>query len=137
MTRVTKPAWGIPAAPKWNFKNIKLKDSAINWYYSPMLAAVAVILTAIIFVNDKFIPLNWAIKIAATASYLSYQGILEKWIKVIKNISYRAVPSIFIVAPMGNTNFETLSSTWLFFSKHSIVTGSVAELDEVPKAFLE
>ena len=118
MTRVTRPACGIPAAP--------------------MLAAVAVILTAIIFVNDKFIPLNWAMKSAATASYLSYQRKSVSSIKIYKNTisSYSAVPSIFIVAPMGNTNLDTLSSTWLFFSKHSIVTGSVAELDEVPKAFL-
>lgn len=48
ITKVTRPACGIPAAP--------------------IEAAVAVMLIANMFVIDSCIPLNCAIKIAATAS---------------------------------------------------------------------
>lgn len=41
---------------------------------------------------------------------------------------------MLIVAPIGRTNLDTLSSTLFLSSRHSIVTGSVAELDEVPNA---
>lgn len=62
------------------------------------------------FPNDNGIPRNCAMKIAATASY-------------------SAVPSIFIVAPMGNINREIFELTLFFSSKHWIVTGNVAELN--------
>ena len=42
--------------------------------------------------------------------------------------SYKAVPSMFIVAPIGVTNLITRSSILLFTSRHSMVTGNVAEL---------
>ena len=78
-------------------------------------------------------------------------------IKMAATASYRAVPSMFIVAPIGNTNlnvekyyfktynlgeiFFTVSlhllirgSTPFFSSRVLIVTGRVAELDAVPNA---
>lgn len=76
---------------------------------APILAAVAVILIAIIFPMDNVIPLVCAIKIAATASY-------------------KAVPSILIVEPIGRMNLVTRGSMLLLSSKHCIVTGNVAEL---------
>ena len=42
--------------------------------------------------------------------------------------SYSAVPSMLIVAPIGNTNRDTRGSILQFCSKLLIVTGSVAEL---------
>ena len=42
--------------------------------------------------------------------------------------SYRAVPSILIVAPMGRTKRVILLSILLFSSRHRNVTGNVAEL---------
>lgn len=42
--------------------------------------------------------------------------------------SYKAVPSMLMVAPTGATNFVILLSTPLFSSKHRIVIGRVAEL---------
>jgi hypothetical protein len=42
--------------------------------------------------------------------------------------SYKAVPSIFIVAPTGKTNLVTLESIFKFSSRHLKVTGNVAEL---------
>lgn len=47
--------------------------------------------------------------------------------------SYKAVPSIFIVAPTGITNLVTRGSIPIP-SRHFIVKGIVAELDPVPKA---
>ena len=47
--------------------------------------------------------------------------------------SYRAVPSILIVAPTGMTNVLTRGSTWLFTSKQWRVTGMVAELKKKKK----
>ena len=44
--------------------------------------------------------------------------------------SYKAVPSMFIVAPMGSTNDPTLLETPAFCVKQRMVTGSVA-LDEL------
>ena len=43
---------------------------------------------------------------------------------------------MLIVAPSGNTNDETSSATPTFFSTTSMVTGSVAPLDEVEKALM-
>lgn len=63
---------------------------------------------ATIFPKDSGTSLNWAMKIAATASY-------------------KAVPSMFIVAPMGITNLDTLGSNPIL-SQHPIVRGIVAEL---------
>ena len=48
--------------------------------------------------------------------------------------SYNAVPSILIVAPIGNTNRVILGSIPIFCSKLAIVTGIVAELEAVAKA---
>lgn len=54
-------------------------------------------------------PLTWAIKMAATASY-------------------KAVPSMLMVAPMGMTNRVTRVSILFFSSRHWKVTGRVPEL---------
>ena len=48
--------------------------------------------------------------------------------------SYRAVPSMLIVAPIGRMNLEILESTLQPCSKLFTVTGKVAELLAVPKA---
>lgn len=66
-------------------------------------------LMAIILNNEKFNPRIWIINIAPT-------------------VSYNAIPSIFIVAPIGTTNFSTLGSMPTS-SKHFIVTGTVAVLN--------
>ena len=63
----------------------------------------------IILAKLKSIPFNCAIKMAATASY-------------------NAVPSMLMVAPIGNINFVTRASTPQLSSRHLIVTGKVAEL---------
>lgn len=42
--------------------------------------------------------------------------------------SYRAVPSMFMVAPTGSTKRVTRLSTLLFSSRHLKVMGNVAEL---------
>ena len=47
---------------------------------------------------------------------------------------YRAVPSIFIVAPKGSTKLETDFETPRFSSAVSIVSGSVALEEEVENA---
>ena len=82
---------------------------------APILAAVAVMEIAIICPMLGLIPFIWAMKSAATASY-------------------RAVPSMLMVAPMGRTNLAILGSTPFFSSRALIVTGRVAELDAVPNA---
>lgn len=56
-------------------------------------------LTATIFPNDIGMPRNCAMNIAATASY-------------------NAVPSMLIVAPIGNMNRDTTLLTLFFSSKH-------------------
>lgn len=66
-------------------------------------------LTAAIWPKLNCMPFNWAIKIAATASY-------------------KAVPSMLIVAPIGITNRETLTSILLFSSRQAIEIGRDAEL---------
>ena len=50
--------------------------------------------------------------------------------------SYRAVPSMLTVAPIGRTSLATLGSTPFFSSRQWKVTGSVAELEEVPQAVI-
>lgn len=72
-------------------ENIQIIDELIN--------ISDIYLTATTFPNDNGIPRNCAMKIAATASY-------------------SAVPSIFIVAPMGNINREIFELTLFFSSKH-------------------
>ena len=47
---------------------------------------------------------------------------------------YRPVPSMLMVAPSGKTKEETSSETPSFSWAISIVTGSVAALDEVENA---
>ena len=64
---------------------------------------------AIIEPISKLTPLICAMNIPATASY-------------------RAVPSILIVAPIGKTKRETRGSIPFFSSMHFIVKGNVAEL---------
>ena len=59
--------------------------------------------------TPRLMPLTWAMKMLATASY-------------------SAVPSMLMVAPMGATKRTTRSFTWFFCVRHSIVTGRVAEL---------
>lgn len=50
--------------------------------------------------------------------------------KIAAKASYRAVPSILIVAPTGRTNLVTRLSTPFISSRHLNVTGSVAELKQ-------
>ena len=95
MTIVTRPAWGMPAAP--------------------IEAAVAVMEIATTLPKEMEMPRTWAMKMAAMASY-------------------KAVPSMLMVAPMGRTNCEILGSILFLFSKQSMVTGNVAEDEAVPKA---
>jgi len=66
-------------------------------------------LIAMILPIERETPCIWEMKMAATASY-------------------RAVPSMLIVAPIGRTNRETRGSTPFLFSRQPIVMGSVAEL---------
>lgn len=49
-------------------------------------------------------------------------------IKIGATASYKAVPSMLIVAPTGNTKRVTLESIFKFSSRHLNVTGRVAEL---------
>ena len=67
----------------------------------------------IICPKDKSIPFICAMKIGATASY-------------------RAVPSMLMVAPTGRTKRVIRLSTCRFSSRHWNVTGNVAELMEEP-----
>lgn len=48
--------------------------------------------------------------------------------KMAARASYKAVPSMLMVAPTGSTKRVTRLSTLLFSSKHLKVMGSVAEL---------
>ncbi len=48
--------------------------------------------------------------------------------KMAARASYRAVPSMFMVAPTGSTKRVIRLSTWLFSSRHLKVMGRVAEL---------
>jgi len=50
--------------------------------------------------------------------------------------SYKAVPSILIVAPSGRTKSIDLLETLAFCSAHSIVTGRVAAELAVEKAII-
>lgn len=51
--------------------------------------------------------------------------------KMAAKASYRAVPSMLMVAPTGSTNLVTRLSTPLFSSRHLKVMGRVAELRTV------
>ena len=82
---------------------------------APMAASVAVRKMTISSYGPSAMPDAWAMKITATASY-------------------RAVPSMLIVAPSGQTNFADDGVTRLFSMVPSSVTGSVAELDAVENA---
>lgn len=53
--------------------------------------------------------------------------------KIAAKASYKAVPSILIVAPTGSTNLVTRLSTPFISSRHLNVTGSVAELKQTNK----
>lgn len=118
MTNVTRPACGIPAAPILAAVAVMLKKRC-RWRMLIVLQRYSIRpsrktnsqthLTANNLPNDSGMPRNCAMKMAATASY-------------------KAVPSILIVAPIGNINREICESTLLFSSKHLMVTGNVAEL---------
>lgn len=113
ITMVTRPAWGMPAAP--------------------MLAAVAVML----YVKDRHVK-HWLVSLLQNKfshSHLmvmiwpKFISMLLTWaIKIAANASYKAVPSMFMVAPTGSTKRVILLSILLFSSRHLKVTGSVAEL---------
>lgn len=68
-------------------------------------------LTVTIWPGSRWTPFIWAMKMAATASY-------------------RAVPSMLMVAPTGSTKRVTLLSIPKFSSRHRKVTGSVPALDK-------
>lgn len=113
ITIVTRPACGIPAAPTLaavavmlggkHKKKKKLKSFAIQ------RSGGSFYLTATTFPNEKSTARNWAMKIAATASY-------------------NAVPSMLIWAPTGITNLVTRGSR-PSLSRVCIVRGRVAELE--------
>lgn len=117
MTIVTNPACGMPAAPIeaavaviLRMNRIDRNNSNIVYLYMMILMKPSTVthLTATIFPNDNEMPRNWAMKMAATASY-------------------NAVPSILMVAPTGITNRVTRGSMPIW-SKQLIVIGMVAEL---------
>ena len=54
-------------------------------------------------------------------------------IKMDATASYKAVPSILIVAPTGSTNLLITGETPAFVSKQCIVTGNVAALKKARK----
>lgn len=54
--------------------------------------------------------------------------------KIAATASYKAVPSILMVAPIGKTNLVIRGSTLFPSSKQLIATGRVAELEDVPNA---
>lgn len=117
MTIVTNPACGMPAAPIeaavaviLRMNRIDSTNSNVVYLYMMILMKPSTVthLTATIFPNDNEMPRNWAMKMAATASY-------------------NAVPSILMVAPTGITNRVTRGSMPIW-SKQLIVIGMVAEL---------
>lgn len=115
ITRVTRPACGIPAAPILAAVDVILKME-FNFVKTKLMGVKVIsfggnvhYLTATIFPNDNEMPRNCAINIAATASY-------------------NAVPSMLIVAPIGSINRDIVGLTLFFSSKQLIVTGNVAEL---------
>lgn len=81
------------------------------YFYSSLWFCFSNFCYLMVMIWPKFISilLTWAIKMAASASY-------------------RAVPSMFIVAPTGSTKRVIRLSILLFSSRHLKVTGSVAEL---------
>lgn len=82
---------------------------------APMDAAVAVMLTINTRAKSMLTSRDWAMKMAATASY-------------------KAVPSMLIVAPMGTTNRTTCLFILFFSSRQAMLAGNVAVLEAVPKA---
>lgn len=59
----------------------------------------------------------------------SVRGTLRIWaMKMAAIASYKAVPSMLIVAPIGMTKRDTLTSTWFLSSTQDIEIGNVAEL---------
>ena len=58
-------------------------------------------------------------------------------IKIDATASQRAVPSMLMVAPIGNTNLVTLLSIPIFSSKQRNVIGKVAALEAVPRAVIQ
>lgn len=54
--------------------------------------------------------------------------------KIAATASYRAVPSMLMVAPIGRTNLVIRGSTLFRSSRQLIAIGSVAELEDVPNA---
>lgn len=84
---------------------------ALGTLAAPTLARVAVKLTVMTSPASRLIPFIWAMKMAATASY-------------------RAVPSMLMVAPTGSTNRVTRLSIPLFSSRFLKVTGRVAVLKQ-------
>lgn len=122
ITMVTRPAWGMPAAPilaavavilDWRETHRRIKQCLLLF----RLMSIFICRTSseksylIVMIWPKFISilLTWAMKMAASASY-------------------RAVPSMLIVAPTGSTKRVIRLSILLFSSRHLNVTGRVAEL---------
>ena len=68
--------------------------------------------------KSKSYSLTWAIKMAATASY-------------------RAVPSMLMVAPTGSTKRAICRSTPQFSRRHFMVIGNVAELRKQKRSKVE
>ena len=85
------------------------REMNLPWPERDILFLLSAYLTVIISAKFRLIPFICAINIAATASY-------------------KAVPSILMVAPTGSTKRTTLGSMLFFSSKHRVVIGSVAEL---------
>ena len=91
-------------------KTISIRTrAALGTLAAAIDVAVAVKTTVTRSPAFKVMSLIWAIKIEAT-------------------VTNKAVPSIFTVAPIGNTNFEILGSTWFFSDIHLNVTGNAAAL---------
>lgn len=121
ITMVTSPAWGMPAAPILAAVAVIL-DWGKTWrqmkQWLPLdkprlLISSFVESYLMVMIWPKFISmlLTWAMKMAASASY-------------------RAVPSMLMVAPTGSTKRVIRLSILLFSSRHLKVTGRVAELGD-------
>src|SRR5690606_36394792 len=92
-----------------------ITSPAIGIPAAPIDASKAVSTIIICWIKDISIPYACAMNIAATHSY-------------------KAVPSILIVAPNGSTKLDTLFDTPEFVWTASIVNGKVADDDLVEKA---
>lgn len=111
ITIVTRPADGMPAAPIEAAVAVTLlsNNKIVFKMFCQMVFSVLSYLTATNFPKESGTFRNCAMKIAATASY-------------------KAVPSIFTVAPTGMTKRVTRGSMPIS-SNVLIVTGIVAELN--------